>query len=190
MSEQDASHRDGQSAGQPDGHGAAQGAGTLAAGEPEQLTYVLESRLAPHLEAASAAVRDAERTVEQARERVADAERAQARSAYTSDPLPFMRQGVQEEVEGLERKTTEKKVRTSYRFLLDRSVDLAAAEVQRFHDDRSAAARQREDGLEARREAERRAEEALGAARSMQERVLAAEQAARQGLAVLVDKLG
>ncbi|WP_022923519.1 hypothetical protein [Serinicoccus marinus] len=161
----------------------------LDPGEREQLTYTLDSRLGPHLEAATAAVREAERGLTDARERLAAAERAVQEAAYTSDPLPFMRQGMQEEVDGLARKTTEKKVRASYRFLVDRAVDLAAAEVQRYHDDRSADRREREQGVEACREAERRAVLALEAARQMHERVRQAELAARQGLDIMVTRL-
>lgn len=161
----------------------------LAAGEQEQLVYALDSRFGPHLEAATAAVREAERGLAEARERLERAEHAATSAAYTSDPLTFMRQGVEEEVEGLGRKTTEKKVRASYRFLLDRSVELAAAEVRRFHDDQASARRQEQEGVEACREAERRAVETLDAAHAMQERVRRAEQAARQGLGTLVGKL-
>src|SRR5690606_25952620 len=107
---------------------------------------------------------------------------------YTSDPLPFMRESVSEEVEALGRKTTPKKVRTSYRFLLDRAVELAAAEVQTFHDDRAAERQHREGGVEACQEAVGRAAEAVEAAREMQERVREAERSARRGLAVMVDK--
>ncbi|ANS79401.1 hypothetical protein SGUI_2005 [Serinicoccus hydrothermalis] len=161
----------------------------LDPGEREQLTYALDSRLGPHLEAATAAVREAERALTDAQERRAAAEQAVAQAAYTSDPLPFMRQGVEEEVDGLARKTTEKKLRTSYRFLVDRAVDLAAAEVQRYGDDRVADRREREEGVEACREAERRATRDLGAAQQMLERVRLADQAARRGLDVLVARL-
>lgn len=161
----------------------------LAAGDQEQLVHALDSRFAPHLEAATAAVRETERALAEARDRMERAERAATDASYTSDPLTFMRQGVDEEVEGLERKTTEKKVRASYRFLLDRAVELAAAEVQRFHDDEAAARRHEREGVEACREAVRRAEQTLEAARAMQDRVRRAEQAARQGLGTLVGKL-
>lgn len=161
----------------------------LAAGEREQLAWTLDSRFAAHLEAAGAAVREAERALAGARERLAQAEQAAARSQYTSDPLTFMRQSVAQELEGLERKTTEKKVRASYRFLLDRSVELAAAEVARFHDDRAVEQRELETGVDACREAERRALEVLAAARTMQEQVQAAERSAREGLGTLLDKL-
>lgn len=161
----------------------------LAPGESEQLVYVLENRFGPHLEAATYAVREAERALGEARARLESAERTAAGAAYTSDPLPFMREGVTEEVEGLGRKTTEKKVRTSYRFLLDRAVELAAAELRRFEDDRAAADREGRDGVEACRAEVDRAEEVLTAAREMLERVRAAEASARQGLAVLLDKL-
>ena len=117
------------------------------------------------------------------------AEQAAASERYTSDPLVFMRASVSEEVEGLERKTTPKKLRTSYRFLLDRAVELAGAEIQRHHDDLGAEQRERESGLEACRAAVTRAEESLEAARAMQERVVFAEQSARQGLRLLVEKL-
>lgn len=161
----------------------------LAAGEKDQLVYALETRFAPHLEAAAAAVREAERGLAEAQERLQQAEHAASSERYTSDPLVFMRASVTEEVEGMERKTTPKKLRTSYRFLLDRAVELAGAEVQRHHDDLDAARREREDGLEARRAAVARAEETLAEARAMQDRVVSAEQSARRGLGVLVEKL-
>lgn len=172
----------------PGGAGAPPADG-LAAGEQEQLVYALDTRFAPHLEAAAATVREAERLLTEATDRLAHAEREAAAARYTSDPLVFMRQSVEEEVEALARKTTAKKVRTSYRFLLDRAVELAAGEVQRFHDDQEAARQEREEGIEACREAQRRAGEALEAARTMQERVRSAEQSAREGLSVMVEKL-
>ncbi len=160
----------------------------LAAGEREQLVYVLESRFAPPLEAASVLVREAERQVAEARERLARAESA-APAPYTSDPLTFMRRSVAEEAEALERKTTEKKMRAAYRFLLDRAVELAGAEVDGFHADRAAVERAAQDGPEACRSAVQRAEEAAEAAHRTQERVQAAERAARDGLMLLVVKL-
>lgn len=162
---------------------------TGAAAEQDQLVYGLETRFAPHLEAATATVREAERELAQARERLAQAEEAAASAGYVSDPLIFMRQSVEEEVDALTRKTTEKKVRASYRFLLDRAVELAAAEVQGFHDDRAAEQQERDSGVEACRAAERRAAETLTAAEEMLERVRAAERAAREGLRTMVDKL-
>jgi hypothetical protein len=161
----------------------------LGTAEQQQLAYGLETRFAPHPEAAASAVRRGERELAEAREKLARAEEEAEGERYRSDPLVFMRELVDEEVEGLTRKTTPKKLRTAYRFLLDRAVDLAASEVTGFGDDQARAEHQREHGLEACREAERRAAEALEAARAMQERVRAAEQAARRGLAVLEEKL-
>lgn len=161
----------------------------LSSGEPQELTYALESRFEPHLEAAASAVRDAERALEEAREALTRTEQQQERETYTSDPLPFMREGVAEEVDGLERKTTPKKVRAAYRFLLDRAAELAAAEVQGFQDDRAELERERSDGVAACRDEVDRATAALAAAREVQERVEAAEQAARQGLNMMVSKL-
>lgn len=164
-------------------------AGGPGSGESaSELVFALDGRFAPSLEAAASAVREAEHRLAETRARTEQAERA-ADAPYTSDPLVFMRQAVEEEVESLERKTTEKKVRASYRFLLDRAVELAAAEVQRFHGDQAAAERERLEGLEACRAAEQRAGEALEAAQEMHARVLHAEQAARQGLRLMVDKL-
>ena len=171
-----------------DAAGRAAGEG-LASGEKDQLVYALETRFAPHLEGAAAAVREAERDLAEARERLEQAEHAASSERYTSDPLVFMRASVTEEVEGMERKPTPKKLRTSYRFLLDRSVELAGAEIQRHHDDLDAARRERESGIEACRAAVARAEETLAQARAMHERVAFAEQSARRGLGVLVDKL-
>lgn len=164
-------------------------ADALTQGEPEQLVYALETRFAPHVEAAAAAVREAERGLEEAQERLARAERAAEDQPYVSDPRPFMRDALDEEVEGLERKTTGKKVRTAYRFLLDRAAELAAAEVQGFEQDRAADEAERTEGVQACRVAVQRAGEILEQTREMHERVVHAETAARQGLAVMVDKL-
>ena len=164
-------------------------ADALAAGEPEELLYALGTRFAPHLDAATTALRDAERELAEAKEQLARAERAAADRRYTSDPLPFMRDSVREEVEALGRKTTPKKVRTSYRFLLDRAVELAAAEVQGYRDDRAAEREQQEAGVEACREALRRATGAVEAARLMHDRVREAQESARRGLDVMVAKL-
>lgn len=161
----------------------------LEPGEKGRLAHALETRCAVHLEAAAAAVRQAEQNLATAQDRLAQARLDAERAQYQSDALVFMRQGVSEELEGLGRKTTPKNLRASYRFLLDRAVELAAGEVQRFHDDQDAAERKRESGVEACIAAEQRATETLAAAHDMQERVRAAEHAAREGLAVLVDKL-
>ncbi|WP_431473453.1 hypothetical protein [Ornithinimicrobium sp. W1665] len=185
MSEQ--GRQGGAEGGPPVGSPAADG---LAPGEQEQLVYVLETRFAASRDAAAAALREAERELAQARERRERAEHAAAAGAeYTSDPLPFMRQSVDEEVDALERKTTGKKVRASYRFLLDRSVELAAAEVARFHEDRRAVLREAREGLEACRAAEARAAEAVAAARLTDERVRSAEESARRGLGTMLEKL-
>lgn len=173
-----------------DQHGAgARGAEGVATGEQSQLSHALETRFAPHVEAAAAAVREAERELTEARERLARAEEKAQDGSYRSDPLVFMRASVDEEVDALDRKTNPKKIRTSYRFLLDRAVELASGEVQGFHDDQTAAQRAREDGLEACREAEQRAVETLEDARAMEERVRAAAESARQGMAIMLEKL-
>lgn len=164
-------------------------AGSLAPGEKDQLIYQLETRMAAPRGAAASAVREAEAGLVNARERLTEAEQAADRARYVSDRLPFMRQSVDEEVETLERVSNEKKVRASYRFLLDRAVELASAEVQRFHDDIADERREREEGLEACRAAVKRAEDNVEAARQMQARVHAAEESARTGLATMVAKL-
>lgn len=179
MAEQD---RSGGAPDRPSGDG-------LADGEQEQLVYALETRFATHRTEAEAAVRAAERDLTEARERLEVAEQAAATQRYRSDPLVFMRDGLDEEVQGLERKGNPKKVRTSYRFLLDRAVELAAGEVRGYQDDQAAAQREREHGVDASRVAVQVATEALADARLMQDRVRAAERAARQGLDVLVQKL-
>lgn len=166
-----------------------QPADELAAGEREELLFALETRFTPHLDAASLAVRDAERDLTQAQERLARAELAAADDRYRSDPLTFMRASVDEEVEALGRKSTPKKIRTFYRFLLDRAVELAAAELQGFHDDQAADQQERDGGVDACVEAVRRAAQAAEDTRLMQERVRRAEQAARRGLEVMVEKL-
>lgn len=159
------------------------------AAERDELVYALEGRFAPHRDAAAAAVRDAERRLEEAEDRLAAAQRSAEEAAYRSDPLVFMRSTLQDEVDGLDRKTNAKKVRNAYRFLLDRAVELAAGEVQGFHDDVEAERAEREDGVEACRAAVERSRATLEAARAAQERVLAAERAARRGLDLMLAKL-
>src|SRR5690349_2639506 len=157
--------------------------------ERERLAFALSQRFAPHLEAAATAVREAEQTLSRARDQLSRAREAEAGQEYRSDRLVFMRASVNDEVDGLARKTTPKKVRVAYRYLLDRAVELAAGEVEGYGSDEAAAQRARDHGVEACLEAERVATQRLDAAKAMHERVHDAEQAARQGLAVMVDKL-
>lgn len=165
------------------------GADGLTDGEQEQLVYALESRFASHLEDAASALREAERDLAEAQEQLQRAEQEVADQRYRSDPLVFMRDGLSEELDGLERKGNPKKVRTSYRFLLDRAVELAAGEVQGYRDDRAAEQREKTRGVDASRTAVAEATAALAQARQMQERVHSAEQAARRGIQIMVDKL-
>jgi hypothetical protein len=170
--------------------GAAQSSDRIDIDEKERLVYALGVRFAPHVQAAAAVVREAEQHLAEAREALARAQAEAAGREYQSDRLVFMRKSVADEVEGLTRKTTPKKVRIAYRYLLSRAVELAEGEVQGYLSDEAAAQHQREQSVEACLEAERRAEDRLAAARAMQGRVQAAEESARRGLAVMVDKLG
>lgn len=167
----------------------AQNPDALAAGEREQLVHALDTRFAPHREAAAEAVRGAERALTEAQERLERAELAAAGVPYRSDARVFMRESVKEEVEALARKTAPKKARSSYRFLLDRAVELAAAEVQGYHDDQTHAQGEREAGVEACRAAVERATAALADAQQTVAQVRAAEDAARAGLGLLVETL-
>lgn len=161
----------------------------LVPGEREQLTYALETRFAEHLEAAASAVRGAERDLAEADDQLQRALEAESTAPYRSDSLVFMREAMDEEVDGLTRKTNPKKIRASYRFLLDRAVDLAAGEVAGYHGDVAAERAEREQGVQACREAQARATAALREAEQMQERVRNAEALARQGLNAMVEKL-
>jgi hypothetical protein len=158
--------------------------------ERERFAFALSQRFAPHLEAAAAAVREAEQILSGAREQLSRAREADARQEYRSDRLVFMRASVNEEVNGLARKTTPKKVRVAYRYLLDRAVELAAAEVQEYISDQDSAQHARQHSVEACIQAEREASERLEAAHAMHGRVKDAEHAAREGLAMMVEKLG
>ena len=158
--------------------------------ERERLAFVLSQRFAPYAEAAAAAVRDAEHSLSEAREQLSRAREAEAGQEYRSDRLVFMRASVSDEVEALLRKTTPKKVRVSYRYLLDRAVELAAAEVEEYTSDQQSAQHAREHSVAACVQAEREAGERLEAARAMHGRVKDAEHAAREGLARMVEKLG
>lgn len=169
--------------------GAAGAAEGLEPGEREQLVYALETRFADHVEAAASEVRAAERDLAEAEDKLAAAERAEANSRYQSDPLVFMRATLTEEVDGLERKTTPKKLRASYRYLVDRAAELAAGEVQGYRSDLEAAEHERTASVTACREAQQRAAAKVEAALAMQERVRAAEQAAQDGLALMVRKI-
>jgi len=157
--------------------------------ERERLAFALSQRFAPHLEAAATAVREAEQSLGLAREQLARAREAEAGQEYRSDRLVFMRASVNEEVESLARRTTEKKVRVAYRYLLDRAVELAAGEVEEYASDQVAAQHAREHSVDACLQAERVAGERLDTARAMHLRVKDAEQAARKGLAMMVEKL-
>ena len=169
--------------------GPAQAGGQFEHGEQGQLTYALNTRFAPHLQAAAAAVREAERDLADAGEALARARQAAEDEHYQSNRLVFMRASLTDELEALARKTTPKKVRVGYRYLLDRAVELAEGEVQGYQADLADQQRDRERGVAACLEAERRATERLEAARLMQGRVHDAEQAAAAGLAVMVEKL-
>ena len=153
--------------------------------ELDRLAFSITERFAPHVQGAEAAVREAEKGLAEAREAVARAEQEVANRAYHSDPLVFMRATVREDLEGLERKTTPKKVRASFRYLLSRAAELAEGEVAGYRRDLDAARRERVEGVEARKRAEQVAQAELDAARAMHQRVLDAERAARAGLEIL-----
>ncbi|MGB7979331.1 MAG: hypothetical protein WCF36_00880 [Candidatus Nanopelagicales bacterium] len=142
-------------------------------------------RFAPHVQAAAASVRAAERELALATELLERAREAAAEARYRSDPLVFMRASVKDEVEALGRKTTTKKARAAYRYLVDRAVELAEGEVNGFEADQAAAQRARHDSVDARLEAEADARRQLEAAREMQGRVHEAEQWANEGLALM-----
>lgn len=163
--------------------------GHVDPGEWERLAHAVTARFASHVQAAAAAVREAEHDLATAREELSRARKAAVGQHYQSDRLVFMRASVREEVEALGRKTTEKKVRVAFRYLVARAVELAEAEVQGYHADQASARREREQSVDAWMERERQAIERLDSARAMQARVSDAEQTARQGLAVMVEKL-
>ena len=116
-------------------------------------------------------------------------QQAAANTRYVSDPLVFMRVTVREELDGLSPKTTPKKVRASFRYLLARAAELAEGELAGYRNDLEAARRDREQGVHARKQAEQVALGDLEAARAMHQRVQDAERAARDGLAVLSQKV-
>lgn len=157
--------------------------------EWDRLALAVTDRFAAPLQAAAAAVREAERDLAEAREALARAEQAAADPRYVSDPLVFMRAAVREDLDALSRKTTPKKVRASVRHLLDRTVELADAELRGYRTDLEAARRDRVQGVDACRQAELAALGALESAQAMYQRVQDAERAARDGLAVLGEKM-
>jgi hypothetical protein len=168
-----------------------------AASEPDRITPAewdrlaqsVTDRFAPHLQAAAVAVREAEQALVAAREALARAEQAAAERRYSSDRLVFMRVAVREEVDALARKTTPKKVRAGFRYLLARAVELAEGELAGHRADLADARRDLDHGVDACRQAEQRAAHELEGARVMQQRVGEAEQAAREGLEVLRAKM-
>jgi len=169
--------------------GPSQSPGPGESAELDRLAHALSLRFEPHVQAAAAAVRAAEQDLAEASERLEQARQEAAEARYRSDPLVFMRASVKDEVEALGRKTTEKKARAAYRYLVDRAVELAEGEVRGFATDQAAADRERQEGVDARVQAERDAHTKLEAAREMQGRVLAAEQWANEGLGLMVQKL-
>ena len=168
---------------------AATGPDRLTQSEVDRLALAVTDRFAAHLHAAAAAVRDAEADLAQAREALTRAEQAAASTRYVSDPLVFMRRTVREELDGLSRKTTPKNARAGFRYLLARAAELAEGELAGYRTDLDAARRDREQGVESCALAERIALGDLEAARAMQQRVHDAERAAREGLAVLGEKV-
>ncbi len=163
--------------------------GTAESAEYERLAHALSLRFAPHVEAAEALVRAAEQDVALARERLRRASEQAAHEPYRSDPLVFMRESVQDEVESVGRKTTPKKVRAAYRYLVDRALELAEGEVKGYEADQADADRERADGVQACLLAERVAGARLVAAKGMRDRVLLAEHRAAEGLALMAEKL-
>jgi hypothetical protein len=161
----------------------------LTQSEWDSLAHALTERFAPRMQAAAAALREAEQGLAEAREALARAEDAAASKPYVSDPLVFMRVTVREELDALARKTTPKKVRAGFRYLLARAAELADRELQGYRTDLESARRDREQGVDACRRAEQEALRDLEAARTMHQRVSDAERAAREGLAVLGEKL-
>lgn len=157
--------------------------------EWERMVHVLSLRFAPHVEAAAEAVRQAENDLSDAREALDRARREAENASYQSDRLVFMRASLADEVEALSRKSTPKKLRVAYRYLVARATELAEGEVAGYRADLAAQERERERSVPACEEAERRAVSALEQARALQGRVVAAEQEARKGLAVLSEKL-
>jgi hypothetical protein len=167
----------------------APGPDRIAQAEWDRLALAVTDRFAAHLQAAAAAVREAEHDLAQARAALARAEQAAANTRYVSDPLVFMRVTVREELDGLSRKTTPKKVRASFRYLLARAAELAEGELAGYRNDLEAARHDRAQGVDACRQAEQVALGDLEAARAMNLRVQDAERAARDGLAVLSQKI-
>lgn len=157
--------------------------------EWERALHALSLRFAPHVEAAADAVRQAENDLAEATEALERARREAEGSQYQSDRLVFMRATLTDEVEGLSRKSTPKKLRVAYRYLVARATELAEGEVAGYRADLAAQEREREHSVSACQQAERRAQERLDEARALQGRVGAAEQEARNGLAVLSEKL-
>ncbi|MGB9373805.1 MAG: hypothetical protein WCA82_06575, partial [Jiangellales bacterium] len=128
-----------------------------------RLVQAFNERFAPHLDSAAAAVREAEQSLATAQDDLTRARHAAENRPYVSDPLVFMRASLDDEVDGLRRKTTPKKVQAAYRYMLARAVELAVGEVQGYRDDQAALDHQREHGVDACQQAERAAAERLDA---------------------------
>lgn len=157
--------------------------------EWERLAHAQALRFAPHVEAAADEVRAAENEVAEAREALARARREAENRAYQSDRLVFMRASVADEVEALSRKSTPKKLRVAYRYLLARAAELAEGEVTGYRADLAEQQREQEHSVQACLAALGRAEARLEAALAMQRRVANAVREARNGLTVLSEKL-
>jgi len=168
------------------------GSGYPGHGDPvewERLLHAQTLRFAPHVDAAADEVRTAENDLAEAREALARARRDAESQTYQSDRLVFMRASVVDEVEALSRKSTPKKLRVAYRYLLARAAELAEGEVAGYRADVAAQQREQEHSVQACLAAESRAQARLEAALAMQRRVADAEREARNGLIVLSEKL-
>lgn len=165
------------------------GSDRITRSEWDRFAQAVTDRFSAALLTAAAAVREAEQELADAREALARAEQTAADSPYVSDPLVFMRVTVSEELDALSRKTTPKNLRAGFRYLLARAGELAEGELHGYQTDLESAHREREVGVAACVRAEQEALQVLEAARAMQQRVLDAERAARDGLAVLSEKM-
>jgi hypothetical protein len=165
------------------------GPDALPQAEWERLAQAASDRFAPYLHAAAEAVSEAERQVAVARAALLRAEQAAADTRYVSDPRVFMRVAVREELEALSRKTTQKKARASFRYLLARAAELAEGELHGYRADLEAARGDRQEGADACRRIQQEALSELEAARAMQKHVVEAAGAAREGLELLKEMM-
>ena len=145
----------------------------MSQSELDRLAFAVTDRFALHLRAAQAAVREAEQSLEDARDSLALAEQAAADTPYQSDPLVFMRATVGDDLEGWRARRPRRRSGRATATCWTEPSSWPTARLTNYRRDLAASRRDRVQGW-SRRQAVQVSVSELAAAKAMHERVLAA----------------